>query len=171
MQIPHQKQTGFSLIELLVIIAIIGILSSILVANINDARANARDTTIRQTARNIATMFDIEYSSNGQHTNHQYGWVRPGTDPCSAQGFRGEFATELRTACENILNNTNYPDGTTVMHWGIDTNSFSPSQSYSIMIRMNNGNFHCVGTNGKSYEGPINPGTGNWTGSGCWRNP
>src|SRR3989338_3128827 len=53
--------TGFTLIELLVVISIIGLLSSVVLASLNNARAKARDTRRIQDFKQISTALYLYY--------------------------------------------------------------------------------------------------------------
>lgn len=67
MRFSLTKQEAFTLIELLVVISIIGLLSSIILASINQARAKARDTQRVQDLvqiRNALGLYSID--NNGR---------------------------------------------------------------------------------------------------------
>lgn len=53
---------GFTLIELLVVISIIGILATLLTANLNSARSRARDAQRKSDIRNIATSLRLYFN-------------------------------------------------------------------------------------------------------------
>lgn len=55
---------GFTLIELLVVISLIGILATLVVANVNSARERARDATRKSDLRNIQTALRLYYNDN-----------------------------------------------------------------------------------------------------------
>ena len=59
MKIRAQKaaNTGFSLVEMLVVIAVIGIIAAIAVPNIGRINDSAKDATYRRNAQNIASVF------------------------------------------------------------------------------------------------------------------
>ena len=63
----NKKQKGFTLLELLVVIGIIGLLASILVINLTSARKRARDTKRIADIRNIQTATEDYYGKNGKY--------------------------------------------------------------------------------------------------------
>jgi prepilin-type N-terminal cleavage/methylation domain-containing protein len=63
--ILKQKNAGFSLIELLIVIATIGLISSIVIANLSDARSKTRDAKVAQDLRQLIIALDIYRQSNG----------------------------------------------------------------------------------------------------------
>ena len=60
----HQKTKGFTLVELLVTIAIIGILASIIVVNISGARKQARDAKRQSELKAIQTALEQYANQN-----------------------------------------------------------------------------------------------------------
>lgn len=61
------KQKGFTLLELLVVIGIIGLLASIIVVNLTGARRRARDTKRVADIRNLQTASEDYYGKNGKY--------------------------------------------------------------------------------------------------------
>lgn len=57
-------QKAFTLIELLVVISLIGILATLVVANVNSARERARDAQRKSDLRNIQTALRLYYNDN-----------------------------------------------------------------------------------------------------------
>jgi prepilin-type N-terminal cleavage/methylation domain-containing protein len=63
----EKKYLGFTLIELLVTISIIGILSTLLLSNINTARERARDAQRKSDLKNIQTALRLYYNDKGKY--------------------------------------------------------------------------------------------------------
>jgi len=157
-------EKGFTLIELLVVIAIIGVLASVVLASLNSARDKARDATIKQQVRQFATLMALEYNDNSSYNNLNKGWA--GTSAtCESRNYEGNYAAKALEICNGIIALT--PNGANQFYTGAAT---SVSRDFSIMALLSSGWF-CIGSSGATYEGPANPGGGNWTGSGCFANP
>lgn len=63
----NKNQEGFTLLELLVVIGIIGLLASILVVNLTSTRKRARDTKRIADVRNLQTAAEDYYGKNGKY--------------------------------------------------------------------------------------------------------
>lgn len=156
-----QKQKAFTLIELLIVIAIIGILASIVLVSLSSARNKARDARLKEEVRNFSLLLHEEYADTGSYAALQKAWNTCGS-------FTGSYATDAQTICNDIL--TFYSSGGNNFYTG---NNSSLATKFSVMTRMtsNTSNYFCIGSSGATYEGPVDPGTGSWTGSGCYANP
>lgn len=58
---------AFTLIELLVVVSLIGILATLVLANMNSARERARDATRKSDLRNIQTALRLYYNDVGRY--------------------------------------------------------------------------------------------------------
>jgi type II secretion system protein G len=63
---------GFTLIELLVVISIIGILATLIAANLNSARSRARDAERKSDLASIQTALRLYYNDNGRYPASNY---------------------------------------------------------------------------------------------------
>lgn len=180
---PVPTKEGFTLIELMVVIAIIGLLASIVLASLSTARGKAKDTAILHEINQLATLAELEYSENKSYTNLQKGWV-PLSNTCATIPFTGNYATQARKICDDIIANTGTSCGTVGQQCfysgitGVAPVSGNYGKYYAFMaylpgVSAQTGvtTFACAGAGGGRYIGPINPGSGNWMGAGCYANP
>lgn len=65
---------GFTLIELLVVISIIAVLSSVVLASLNSARAKAREARRKTDLRQIEKALQLYYDANGSYPAPGDGW-------------------------------------------------------------------------------------------------
>jgi len=63
-------QKGFTLIELLVVVSIIGILATLVSANLNSARSRARDSQRKSDLRNIQTALRLYFNDKGYYPSN-----------------------------------------------------------------------------------------------------
>ncbi|MDP3093947.1 MAG: type II secretion system protein [bacterium] len=81
------ETNGFTLVELLVVIAVIGLLASIVLVSMGSAREKARDARRQADIRQIGTAMELYYSDNSEEYLSTAGGVDAVTaipNPCSA---------------------------------------------------------------------------------------
>jgi len=89
---------GFTLIELLVVISIIGILATLLIANMNATRARARDAQRKADLRNIQTALRIYFNDNNKYPGSDGGQIKGcGEDGSELCSWGGNFASGGQT--------------------------------------------------------------------------
>ncbi len=83
-----KEKNGFTLIEMLVVVSLIGVLTTLVAANLNSARERARDTQRKSDLRNLETALRLYYQDyqafpgNGSG-GEIYGCGSLGTSVCS----------------------------------------------------------------------------------------
>ena len=154
------RRKGFTLVELLIVIAIIGVLSSIVLTNLNTARGRAKDAAIKEGMSQMATLMELNFQEYDSYCQLQYGWIT--TAPTCNSIFSGNNATKGREICTNIYNNAGeFAGGYKIYSYGTDCNA-----NYSFMIALNNGKWYCSGSSnrkGEYADYTSNP--------GCYDNP
>ena len=76
--------SSFTLIELLIVVAIIGILAALIIVSVTSAAAKARDIKRQEDLRNIQKALEMYYTSNGSYPNNNNTWTGVG---CSNNDF------------------------------------------------------------------------------------
>jgi general secretion pathway protein G len=75
--------TGFTLIEMLVVISIIGILAVLIAANLNSARSRARDAERKSDLKNMETALRLYYNDYGAYPANNSSYLMKA---CGASG-------------------------------------------------------------------------------------
>jgi prepilin-type N-terminal cleavage/methylation domain-containing protein len=170
---------GFTLIELLVVIAIIGVLSSVVLASLNTARLKARDSAVKEQVLQLRTIMNQQFADTGSYAAIKTGgaWKGEG-DSCDAATFSGAYATQADQICDGLVETACSGSGVLNNCVYFQTTNPPNDQKYTIMSYLPGASkqagasqYFCVGSSGGFSVGPVDPGGGSWTGTGCYANP
>lgn len=168
------KNRGFTLIEVLISVAVVAILAAIIMASLTSARKKGQDAAIRRSVLEMKKILELEYLNTGSYSNLYTGggWV-PYYGSCStitASGnptFLGTFATNATAICNDIVKNSQANSWADVR---LNITVGSVANSYSITAWLpSKQTFLCSGSNNQMSETTtVGQGQGGvWTAAGC----
>ena len=131
---------GFTLVEILIIVAVLAILAMIVIPQISDASDDARESAVKSDLRTIRSQIEV-YMHEHLHTfPSKQGFVEQMTGKThpdgSAGGDLGPYLLEIPTnpynndatvACKN--DDTQLGDGSSGWHYNATTGGFHASDS------------------------------------------
>ncbi|MBL7036740.1 prepilin-type N-terminal cleavage/methylation domain-containing protein [Candidatus Microgenomates bacterium] len=101
--------SGFTLVELLVVVSLIGILTTLVVANLNSARERARDASRKSDLRNIQTGLRLYYNDIGQFPLSSSGDVVACDGTCTwGEAWINDSITYMNTLPSDPLSDQSY---------------------------------------------------------------
>lgn len=101
---------GFTLVELLIVLSIIGILSAVVIASTSQARAGARDTRRVSDMKEIQLALAVYYDVNKQYPTALSTLADPGqkfipaipTDPLSGSSYEYLSSSPYKSYCIGV---------------------------------------------------------------------
>lgn len=100
----QNQQKGFTIIELLVVIVVIGILLALLIPNLFSAQARARDTDRKNDLKVIREQLETYYNDNGSYPEATADLVPSYMDavPTDPQGAAAYTYTPTPAGCTTL---------------------------------------------------------------------
>lgn len=86
--------SGFTIVELLVVIVVIGILAGLVLNSFSGAQGRARDAKRKTDIRTLTTALEIYYAENGQYPS----------GPLGSTAIDGSWATTLDASWQPLMN-------------------------------------------------------------------
>lgn len=122
-------RSGFTVIELLVVIVVLGILVTLTIVNYNGIQARSRDTIVKNAAKQLAVEL-LRYSSDTGKTPIQTGggWLGQGSGYVSAQFVDVNYPLAIETV---LVNGGYLPSGFTA---SLPKNTRYNSSAYTLML-------------------------------------
>jgi prepilin-type N-terminal cleavage/methylation domain-containing protein len=177
----NNNKRGFTLIELMVVMAIIGLLASVTLVSLQSAKNKAKDAAIKTALSQFERLMALEYSDTGSYANLQpaspgwptsIGWSAwfhadtecTNTNPATGPVLSGNYATQARQLCQQVMKYT------TDFHLGLNSNDVT--SRWGIMALLpGKQTFYCVSPSKKSDTEPPSGPSHTWNAPGCWNNP
>ena len=120
-----QNKKGFTLIELIVVIVIIGILAAIVIPRLAGFSSTAQKQADIATARTLATAASTLYADQGSSAAGTYDAAADSTDLAALLPTGFDWSTQLGTGTFTIVIET---DGDVTVHNGAAANEMYPDQ-------------------------------------------
>jgi len=132
----EMRSGGFSLIELLIVITIIGVLSTIILGSVSNSRSRAYDSKVKQQLSSFRTAAEIYFTNR---VPNSYG---PASSVCNAEIFNNVSPADGSPGL--YIAEGNIPDFTQVVCGSTDS-------AYAVKATLSSGNeYWCVDNKGAS---------------------
>jgi len=176
-------QRAFTLIELMMVIAIIGLLSTIVLGSLREARLKGADAAVMQQAQQLRNLMELQRSDTGSYAGIKQGGG--GTGPggfkianstCLPANFAaGTYRNKAAEVCTALVKASSPYCGTECLYF-LSTNPTSQT-AFTIMAYLPAASaaagvprYICMGSsNAQSVVSQTGDGT--WPEAGCYSNP
>lgn len=131
----HKTKSGFTIVELLIVIVVIGILAAITIVAYNGIQGRANDAKVRSVASQVAKAFQLWSAQSGQTTAPGGSGSAAFTGGVCVGGGGGWLSKDVY-ACtiENVLVSANYIPSTLVSASPATNKIYTGSYIYTYML-------------------------------------
>jgi prepilin-type N-terminal cleavage/methylation domain-containing protein len=146
---PHYR--GFTLIEILVVIAIIGVLSSILLSSLNTARAKSADAAAQSDLNNVRAQSELFYDANGSSYVAPNNLCAQGAVANGVKGIYDSLQAAANAEGLSIVNTDSATAGTLLSvtcHVKASGNLFPYAWAAEVPLKSRSGFMYCVDNTG-----------------------
>jgi general secretion pathway protein G len=148
MKLPKRFHPGFTIVELLVVIVVIGILASIVTVAYSGVQTRARDNVRKTDIMNLAKLLDLHYTVWGSYTQPEIratDYSYEGTNDWAANSDLRRLVTEgyLTKLPIDPINNTTYFYSYEPWNAG-DGGYATAGQAFDLCARLEQGGTYCV---------------------------
>lgn len=142
----RNNQSGFTLVELLITIAIIGILATVVLSSMNGTKTKGSDATIKSNLTSMRNSAEILYSSTNNFNTVCDAGTNPGDQFRAAVQYGGQQSGE--NLCLSSGTNAFRSLSGTIENIG----KAASTDKWAVSVRMKNGNYFCANYAGIARE-------------------
>ena len=150
------SESGFTLMELLISVAIISLLSSVVLASISGARASARDAQRIQQVNQIQQALEMFYNDNGHYPKIKHVLTEESNDPepnCGHNGRWCELENKLSPYIDNLPKDEPRDDTYYYMYYSSPGDNY---QTYGVGAKLENNDDQAATDDGGFYPSSKN---------------
>lgn len=175
----QKTNRAFTLIELLIVIAIIGILAGVVLVSTSNARMKANDAAIIQSAKSMMSGIWTESLASGDYGKYYINfWIGSEADCDADFALIVPNGAGLASACKNMIRNMGSASvtGNPTYKLYVGMGNVPPTNPKLTILAVLPGaqKFYCIGSNGGTSQNTDlsqNGCGGVWKCSGCWNDP
>ncbi len=146
--------SGFTLIEILVVVAIIGILGTAVLANTAESRIAAKEAAIIEETRQLMNYGFLIYNQERSYSDLQRAYI----SDCASEFDSGGFISELVRICESIQAKGGELFSGAVFDGGFGYSSYTfMPDAHSFIVRLPSApnKYFCISSSGSTFTGVL----------------